>query len=168
MYHRFLFLFIFSSVCWSQSHINRIGNTADTVTVIGPRNIPLYEGAQALLSGDHKEGIRLTHLGLKEALGNREESAALSNLCAGYIRIGKYSEAIKYCNQLLKKYENNWRGLNSRAVAYIMTNQLDLAEIDLFEAEKLNPNATTLKVAREIFTDIVNSDLLGQDNKQLE
>ena len=141
---------------WAQSDKTSIGHTADPVTVIGPRNLPLYNGAEALLSGDNQEGIRLTKEGLKIALGRREEEAALSNLCAGHIKLGKYLEALKYCDTLLALNDENWRGLNNRAVAYIMTKQYEKAEIDLVKGEQLKPDARTLKIARAMYMDAVH------------
>ena len=141
---------------WGQGDRTTIGDTADPVTVIGPRNLPLYNGAEALLAGDNEEGIRLTLVGLEIAFGRREEDAALSNLCAGYIKLGKYSEALKYCDTLLAQNNKNWRGYNNRAVAYILTRQYDKAEVDLVKGEELNPGARTLKIARAMYMDAVH------------
>ena len=151
----FILLFLVPN-SWGQSDKRSIGNTADPVTVIGPRNLPLYNGAEALLAGDNAEGIRLTLEGLKIAFGRREEEAALSNLCAGYLKLGKYSEALKYCDTLLAQNNESWRGYNNRAVAYILTRQYDKAEADLVKGEELNPGARTLKIARAMYMDAVH------------
>ena len=142
-------------LCWGQSADRIIGEQYPT-TVIGPRNLPLHDGAQALLAGDIEKGVELTHEGLAIAMGRREEEAALSNLCAGYIKLGRYSEALKYCNILLARNDKNWRGYNNRAVVYIQTKQWERAEKDLIKGEELNPDARTMKVARAMYMDAVH------------
>ena len=144
-----------ASVCWGQPS-ERITSETSATTVIGPRNIPLYDGAQALLAGNDAEGVRLTHKGLQIAQGRREEEAALSNLCAGYIKLALYDTALKYCELLLASNDQNWRGYNNRAVIYIQTKQWDKAEADLKRGEELAPNARTLKIARAMYMDAVH------------
>ena len=56
-------------------------------TVIGPSNVFIADGANALIAGDGKEGVRLTLLGLKMAHGAREKKTAHANLCAGYVMV---------------------------------------------------------------------------------
>ena len=131
---------------------------SDTVSkaVLGVRNIPLKQGAEALLAGDYDEGIRLTHIGLQHAMGAKEHEAALSNLCAGYLQLGKYSTALQYCELLLARNEANWRGYNNRALIYIKTKQWEKAEADLIRGESLNAGAHTLKIARSMYMDAVH------------
>ena len=135
---------------------DRMERDPGTHTVIGPRNMPLYEGAQELLAGNDAEGVRLTHKGLQLAQGSREEEAALSNLCAGYIKLALYDNALQYCDLLLQRNAGNWRGYNNRAVIFIKTEQWDKAEQDLKKGEELNPNARTLKIARSMYMDAVH------------
>lgn len=135
---------------------DRLSKDQNMRTVIGPRNIPLHDGAEALLAGRDKEGVRLTHEGLEFAQGNREEEAALSNLCAGYIRLNSYTNALKYCELLLARNNKSWRGYNNRAVIYIKTKQWEKAKQDLMRGEQLNPNARTLKIARAMYMDAVH------------
>ena len=142
-------------LCWGQG-AERLGSDSNAKTVIGPRNLALYDGAQALLSGNDAEGVRLTHKGLQMAQGRREEEAALSNLCAGYIKLALYDNALKYCELLLARNDRNWRGYNNRAVIYIQTKQWDKAEKDLIRGEELNPSARTLKIARSMYMDAVH------------
>lgn len=139
---------------WGQN--SRINNDPNSATIIGPRNIPLYDGAQELLAGNDAEGVRLTHKGLQMAVGRREEEAALSNLCAGYIKLALYDNALKYCELLIARNDQNWRGFNNRAVIYIQTKQWDKAEKDLLRGEALNPSARTLKIARSMYMDAVH------------
>lgn len=144
-----------ASICWGQS-AERIMGEANNTTVIGPRNLPLDEGARALMAGDDQDGVELTLRGLEIAQGRREHEAALSNLCAGYVKLGQYQEALKYCNLLLARNDKNWRGYNNRAVVYIQTKQWEKADQDLSKGESLNPGASTMKVARSMYMDAVH------------
>jgi len=146
---------LFAHTCWGQA-ADRLRTPANPTTVIGPRNLPLHDGAQALLADDNEDGVKLTLEGLKFAHGRREEEAALSNLCAGYIKLANYNEALKYCDLLLQRNDKNWRGYNNRAVVYIMTKQWDKAKADLEKGEQLNPGVRTLKVARAMYMDAVH------------
>jgi len=148
-------LVLFAPLCWGQSS-ERVQSDPNVSTVIGPRNIPLYDGAKELLAGNDEEGVRLTQKGLQLAQGRREEEAALSNLCAGYIKLALYDTALRYCDLLLTRNEKNWRGYNNRAVIYIKTRQWDKAEQDLIRGEQLHPNARTLKIARSMYMDAVH------------
>ena len=127
-----------------------------TKTVIGVRNMPLKSGAEALLAGDYEEGVRLTHLGLTRAFGVREEEAALSNLCAGYLQLKKYDTALQYCEMLLARNDKHWRAYNNRALIYMKTEQWDKAEADLIKGEELNAGAHTMKLARAMYMDAVH------------
>ncbi len=158
MSSRLTFLFctlLLAPLCWGQG-VDRIKRDPNATTVIGPRNLPLDAGARALISGDDEEGVEQTLEGLKIAMGRREHEAALSNLCAGYIKLGKYQEAIRYCNLLLTRNDKSWRGYNNRAVAYIRLKQWVKADQDLKKGEELNPGASTIKVARSLYMDAVH------------
>lgn len=124
-------------------------------TVIGPRNPDLQEGARKLLDGNAELGVELTLRGLAVAQGAREEEAALSNLCAGYIMLKQYEQALDYCNRVLQQNDRNWRGYNNRALVYIHTKQFDKAHADLEKGEELNPDARTLQIARAMYLDAV-------------
>jgi tetratricopeptide (TPR) repeat protein len=162
-------------LCWGQQ-ASRIDQPGNPTTIIGPRNIPLHDGAQALMAGDNEAGVRLTLEGLELAHGRREEEAALSNLCAGYIKMQKYSDALRYCDILLQRNDKNWRGYNNRAVVYIMTKQYEKANEDLLKGEALNSGARTLKVARAMYMDAVHpvrpeveiDDRKSQDDEEPE
>lgn len=119
--------------------------------VIGPRNPDLHKGAELLLEGRTREGVELTLRGLRVAQGKREEDAALSNLCSGYLVLGRYAEALEYCEHLLARDDKSWRGFNNRALIYIKTGQYEKAHRDLVRAEELNPGAYTLRIARSIY-----------------
>lgn len=127
----------------------------NSVLTLGQRNPALYDGAQALLAGDNEKGVELTLAGLKVALGAREEEAALSNLCAGYIRLRQLDTAMKYCDSLLVRNPDHWRGYNNRAVIYLELKEYEKADQDLKRAESINPDARTVKVARAMYMDAV-------------
>lgn len=140
---------------WGQG-AERMKSDTVTKTVIGPNNPALQDGAQALLAGRAEEGVRLTHEGLRKATGPREEEAALSNLCAGYVMLEKFDDAMQYCELLIRRNDENWRAYNNRAVIYIKTGQYERAERDLERGEELKPGAHTLKVARAMYMDAVH------------
>ncbi len=154
------FIIILVAVCLAApglaQHRDRTRDDIGPKTIIGPRNVDLQDGASALMAGRAEEGVRLTLKGLEAALGAREEEAALSNLCAGYIMMEKYAEAMRYCDLLLARNDKNWRGYNNRAVIHIQTRQYEKAERDLERGEALRPNAHTLKVARAMYMDAVH------------
>jgi tetratricopeptide (TPR) repeat protein len=129
--------------------------STNSVLTLGQRNPALYDGAQALLAGENEKGVKLTLEGLKVALGAREEEAALSNLCAGYIRLRQLDTAMKYCDSLLARNPNHWRGYNNRAVIYLELKEYEKADQDLKRAETINPDARTVKVARAMYMDAV-------------
>ena len=72
--------------------------TAQSKTVIGPSNIYLYDGANALLAKNAAEGVPLTLKGLELAKGLREEKVGHSNLCAGFMMLEQPESALAHCN----------------------------------------------------------------------
>ena len=100
-----VFTLFAAGICWGQG-AERINRAQNPTTIIGPRNLPLHDGAQALLAGDIDRGVRLTHEGLELAQGRREQEAALSNLCAGYIKLGKYDQALPATELNLSLYRS--------------------------------------------------------------
>lgn len=131
----------------------RPSEATSAATVFGPRNADLYEGAQLLIRGKYKEGIRRTRLGLDIASNDRERQAGLSNLCAGYLRLKEYEVALEYCNQALQINARNWRALSNRALINIMLEQYSAAERDIDLAEEVAPYARAIKETRAIFLD---------------
>jgi tetratricopeptide (TPR) repeat protein len=129
--------------------------STNSVMTLGQRNPALYDGAQALLAGENEKGVQLTLEGLKVAMGAREEEAALSNLCAGYIRLRQLDTAMTYCDRLLARNSSHWRGYNNRAVIYLELKEYEKADQDLKRAESINPDARTVKVARAMYMDAV-------------
>ena len=122
-------------------------------TVLGPRNPDLSAGAQALLSGEVDEGIRLTRLGLDSAFGDRERVAGLSNLCAGYIRKHDWQAALGYCDEAIELDSDSWRARTNRALVYVFLGEFEKAEADLAVAEERAPGAASVKQVRSKYRD---------------
>ena len=130
-----------------------LADEAGSKTVIGPRNVALADGAQALLDGDAENGVRLTLRGLAMVQGQRERQAALSNLCAGYLMLGQIDEALAYCDKALADNDHNWRAHSNRALVYIELERFEDAEADVVRGQELAPNAKNLKIVRGLLMD---------------
>ena len=127
--------------------------TPDSRTVMGPRNPQLADGATALKAGKIDDGVRLTLLGLEKSHGQRERTAALANLCAGYLLLGQLDESLGYCDQAIAVNDRNWRAYNNRALVYMELDRYEDAEADIIRGQELAPNAKTLKVAKGMLLD---------------
>ena len=141
----------------------------ESKTVLGPSNPDLYHGANALLSGDAEEGVRLTLRGLEHETKYRDRLTAMSNLCAGYIMLGELETAVSYCDQVLEKNDRHWRAYSNRALAYIKLQRYEEAERDLRKAEALAANARSVKVVRSMLldaTDPVAPSIVIDDRRQ--
>lgn len=124
-------------------------------TVIGSTNPELKDGADALLAGDARKGVRLTLLGLKHAHGARERHTAWSNLCAGYFLLEDPDAALDYCDRVLAENDQHWRAYNNRALIYIEMGRYEEAEEDLQKGEAIAPGSRTLKSARSMLRDAI-------------
>ena len=124
-------------------------------TVLGPRNIYLYDGANTLMSGDGEEGVRLTLLGLKSAHGQRERTAAHANLCAGFLMLEQYETALVHCDWVLERHKNHWRSYNNRALVYLFLEKYEESEADIRRGQELNPRSESLKEVRGMYLDEV-------------
>ncbi len=131
----------------------RVAAVEESKVVIGPRNIDLHDGAQALLAGDGEEGVRLTLLGLAAAHGIRETRSAHVNLCAGYVMIDRPEDALQHCNWVLERYPENWRTYNNRALVFMALGRLEDAEADIQRGEEINPNSRNLKIVKGMYLD---------------
>lgn len=113
-------------------------------TVIGPDNRFLADGSQALLAGDFIEGVRLTEIGLAFAKTDRERAAALSNLCAGLIRLEHFELALQRCDEALAHNPGSWRAYSNRANVLLNLGRLTEAEASLEAGLAIAPNSRTL------------------------
>lgn len=123
---------------------------------MGPKNIELQDGANALRAGDAEEGIRLTSIGLSQATNSQERSAAYSNLCAGYVLLGEYERGLPFCNDALEENDRHWRARCNRALIYIKLRRFAEANEDLLVGEEINPKAKTLQAVRKMYLDATN------------
>ncbi len=122
-------------------------------TVIGPSNIDLYDGANALMAGDGEEGVRRTLQGLKRANGAREEKIGHSNLCAGYLLINQSEKALPHCNWVLERDDRHWRTYNNRALVYMRLERFEEAEEDIRKGQELRPGSRNLKIVKSMYLD---------------
>jgi len=125
----------------------------ESKTVLGPENIHLYDGANALMDRNGEEGVRLTLLGLQYAKSSREEKIAHSNLCAGYLLIGQPESALEHCNWVIEKDEAHWRTYNNRALVYMRLERFSEAEEDIRKGQGLRPNSRKLKIVKGMYLD---------------
>jgi tetratricopeptide (TPR) repeat protein len=133
---------------WSQ-----LAAQEESRTVIGPRNIYLADGADALLAGDGEDGVRLTLQGLGYAQGDYERKVAHSNLCAGYAMINKPGAALEHCNWVLNRFPDYWRTYNNRAVVLMQLGRFEESAADIERGEELRPNSKNLKLAKAMLLD---------------
>jgi len=131
------------------------GNEPGSKTVLGPRNINLYDGANALRVGDSKEGVRLTLLGLNTAQGKYESKVAHANLCAGFLLLEQLDTALEHCNWVLERYESHWRTYNNRALVYLGMERFEEAEADIRRGQTLKPGSEKLKEVKGMYLDEV-------------
>lgn len=122
-------------------------------TVLGPSNIDLYDGANALMAGDGEEGVRRTLRGLELAQGEREVRIAHSNLCAGYLLTNQPAQALVHCNWVLERNDKHWRTYNNRALVYMRLERFEEAEEDIRKGQELRPGSKNLKIVKGMYLD---------------
>jgi len=124
-------------------------------TVIGPRNIYLSDGADALLAHNAQEGVPLTLKGLAMAHGQLEEKIAHSNLCAGFMMLDQPETSLAHCNWVLERDPSHWRSYNNRALVYLAMERFEESEADIKKGQELNPRSEKLKEVKGIYLDTV-------------
>lgn len=138
--------------------------------VVGPKNLPLHEGAEALMAGNADEGVKLTLRGLQLAANASERETAKLNLCAGYALLKQYSTALAYCDEVIQEDDRNWRAFSNRALIYIMLERYAEADQDLIRGESINSDAATLQAVRRMYlnaTDPVSPNIIIDDRRGL-
>ena len=125
----------------------------DNKTVVGPRNVYLADGADALFAGDGEEGVRLTLQALEFAHGSRETKFAHANLCAGYTMIDQPLTALEHCNWVIEHDPNYWRAYNNRAIAYLKLGRYEESEADVARGQALQPGSEKLKIVKGMLLD---------------
>lgn len=128
-------------------------STEQSKTVLGPGNIYLYDGANALMAHNGDEGVRLTLLGLQFAKSHREEKIAHSNLCAGFLLINQPETALEHCNWVIERDEGHWRTYNNRALVYMRLERFAESEEDIRKGQALRPNSEKLKIVKGMYLD---------------
>ncbi len=128
---------------------------AETKTVIGPRNVYLYDGANALMAGNPAEGVPLTLKGLEFAHGLHEKKTAHANLCAGFLLLGQAETALEHCDWVLERDSSHWRTYNNRAIVYLRLERFEESEADIRKGQELNPRSEKLKEVKGMYLDEV-------------
>lgn len=122
-------------------------------TVLGPDNVYLYDGSNALAAGNGEDGVRLTLLGLQTAKGFREEKIGHSNLCAGFLLIDEPTTALEHCNWVIERDAMHWRTYNNRALVYLRLERFDEAEEDIRKGQAIRPGSEKLKIVKGMYLD---------------
>ncbi len=128
---------------------------AEAKTVIGPRNVYLYDGANELMAGNPTEGVRLTLKGLELAHGLHEKKIAHANLCAGFMLLGQAETALEHCDWVLERDPYHWRTYNNRAIVYLRLERFEESEADIKIGLELNPRSEKLKAVKGMYLDEV-------------
>jgi tetratricopeptide (TPR) repeat protein len=136
-------------------------------TVIGA-NPWLSDGSHALQMRDYHEGIRLTLIGLEGPVSKRDKVAAFSNLCAGFIGISDYYEALIYCNQALEIEPENWHALNNRALAHLGLEDKDSARADVDHGLSVKPRSRKLGTVQQMIRDARNPRVVIDDRADID
>lgn len=113
-------------------------------TEIGPENPGLARGARAFEAGHVADGMSLTLEGLKHPSPRHDLAAGHANLCAGYVLMGRYDDALQECNLSIRLDPNNWRAYNNRAAAFSAQGLYEIAEQDIETGLKIAPNCAVL------------------------
>jgi tetratricopeptide (TPR) repeat protein len=114
-------------------------------TVLSGGNSLLAEGSIALQAGRIAEGIRLTQAGLKDETDPLEAAIGHSNLCAGYVLLREWTQALEHCNMAIELDRRNWQSFNNRAAVHAGLGEYDLALADVHAGLELEPQSSILQ-----------------------
>ena len=82
-----------------------------------------------------------------------DAAAAHSNLCAAYVYLKRFDEALSHCNDALELDTTNWRTYNNRAAVFVGMKKFDLAMTDVNTGLTIAPNSATLLKSREVVSE---------------
>jgi len=68
-----------------------------------------------------------------------------NNMAAAYLKEGNYTKAVNYCNKVLSLELNNVKALFRRGKAYLELNNLEKAQEDLKNAERVDPDDKSIQ-----------------------
>ncbi len=139
--------------------IAQLSSASASKTVIGPGNVDLADGANALLAGDWEAGVRLTLRGLDSATGPGERKIAHANLCAGYLMVDQLAKALEHCDWVLARYDDHWRTYNNRALIYLRLERYEESAEDIRRGRLLRPNSVKLRTTQGMLRDAMQSHL---------
>ncbi len=135
--------------------------------VFGISNELLAVGAEAMLAGRWRDGVRLTLKGLEEGrVSSKLRVSALSNLCGAYAVLNQPVLAIDYCTQSLEIDESNWHAWSNRSYAYWLQEQYDRAGEDLQRAMDLNDGARELAQIRGMLNEAALRPRIQMEDRQ--
>ncbi len=100
----------------------------------------LAQGGRMINDGRVEEGMDLTRKMLGESLGMNGMAMAYTNLCAGYLHLGQYQEAMRECQRGLKLRPRQWQALNNRGGANHGLGNYAAAISDFMRALMLKPD----------------------------
>ncbi len=152
----FVLLAIVGSLAFSFSHFAVADELQTNKTVIGPTSPAVADGVAALQAGDAETAIPLLKRGLKQVSGERNFVITLSNICAAYVLLESYADAMTYCNRALDMRPAFWRALNNRALAHLGAGRYAEAKADIEHGLSLAPEANSLNKTRLRYEQIVN------------
>lgn len=112
-------------------------------TVIGTNPL-LAAGERALRAGDYEQGLRLTLDGSRSAVSLHDRPGVYNNLCAGYVGVRRYAQALVACDKALEVRAQDWRVFNNRALALLGLGRIAAARADVDRGLALHPGSPTL------------------------
>lgn len=112
----------------------------------------IVEGARLIDSGRVAKGMAVTRKAMKLNLDIISRMTAQTNLCAGYLHLKLYRNAMKECEAVLKVRPSQWQALNNRGGANNGLGNYDAAIADYSKALSIRPNneflLTNLSIAQ--------------------